>query len=113
MHQKPLKGCDLKELLLNGADCTGANFTLTKFTGSDLSGVAMRDCDLEGADLRSVNLENADLRGAALTAAKFTSSRRAANIRGVRFSRKSIEAEGVDEVEHAFLLNPQNGAMVE
>lgn len=106
-----IKACDLENVSMRGADCRGANFTLTKFVGADLSGANFSGGDCEGADFRGANLSGADFRHTSLTVARFT--RRNAIIQDAKFSRYKVESEGFGENERALIMDLQNGAIID
>jgi hypothetical protein len=106
-----IKACDLENVSMHGANCRGANFTLTKFVGADLWGADFSGSDCEGADFRGANLSGADFRNTSLTVTRFT--RRNTNIRGTKFSLCKLESEGFGENERALIMDDQNGAIRE
>ncbi|RYX86402.1 nitrate reductase [bacterium] len=108
-----IKGCPLHYVVWTGANCSGANFTLCNFAGADLRDAILVGADLEGANLQNADLRGADLRGASLTAAKFVRGEHSAKIEGARFLRSDIENEGLSSKEQAFLLAPEQGAIIE
>ena len=59
-----LRGADLRDAYLSGADLRGANLR-----DADLRGAYLRDADLRGADLRDADLRGAYLSGANLRGA--------------------------------------------
>jgi hypothetical protein len=112
-EEAAIKSCDLSGVILRGARCHKANFTRTRFLDADLRGADCSGCDFEGADLRGADLREADLRGTFLTVTRFSRPQSPAKIAGARFLKKDIQRDGIGEREQEFLLNPQNGAMIE
>ncbi len=108
-----IKSCNLSGVVLRGARCRGANFTRTRFVDADLRGADLAGCDCEGADFRGADLRGADLRGASLTVAQFAHRHRPATLAGTRFLLKDIQNEGLDDAERAFVMDAQNGAVIE
>ncbi|MCA1554127.1 MAG: molybdopterin-dependent oxidoreductase [Chloroflexi bacterium] len=108
-----IKACDLSGAMLRGARCHRANFTRTKFVDADLRGADLSGCDCEGADFRGADLREADLRGTFLTVVQFAHRHRPAKIAGARFLLSDIQNEGLDETERQFILDPQNGAVID
>ena len=106
-----IKACDLSKVIMRNARCKGANFTLTKFVGADLSGADLSHTDCEGADFRGANLRDADLRHTSLTVTRFVG--RDANIQGAKFCRLNINKEGFGEEDRAFVLDKRQGATIE
>ena len=67
-----LRGANLREANLTGADLRWANLRGADLTGADLAWANLRGADLTGADLSGADLTGADLNGAALSWAKLT-----------------------------------------
>jgi hypothetical protein len=72
-----LRGANLIDAVLAGADLRGANFTNADLCGADLTdavfiGTVLANADLRGADLTGANFTNAVLTGVDLTDAVLT-----------------------------------------
>jgi hypothetical protein len=74
-----LRGADLSEAYLRGADLYKADLSGTDLSEADLRGADLYKADLSGTDLSEADLSEADLREADLSGA----SLRGANLRGV------------------------------
>jgi len=64
-----LRGADLHDANLRGANLRGADLRGAYLRGANLSGANLRDADLRGANLSGTDLRGADLRGANLSGA--------------------------------------------
>ena len=107
-----IKGCLIQGVVLRHANLRGANFSGSTFRGSDLRGADFTGADLEGARFVNTDLRGADLRRTWLSGTRFFSNRLGAKVTGARFLRTDIEREGVLDQERAYLLDPQNGAVL-
>jgi hypothetical protein len=106
-----LRGANLYDVNLRGADLTGADLrkaylfradlTGTTLTGADLSRANLRDADLSGTDLRYAYLRGADLSGADLSEADFGG----ANLRGAHLTDTCITR--IDMRPHDILIVPE------
>jgi DMSO/TMAO reductase YedYZ molybdopterin-dependent catalytic subunit len=108
-----IKGCKLNRMVLRRIRAADSNFTCTEFAYTDLREADFSRCDLEGADFMGADLRGADLRGTLLTATRFFRRHVETLITGTRFRRADIEREGFDNAQREFVLNPENGAIIE
>ena len=78
-----LRGADLSNANLRGAGLSEADLSNANLRGADLRGANLRGADLRGADLSNANLRGAGLRGADLRGADLRGADlRGANLRG-------------------------------
>ena len=77
-----LRGADLRDASLHGADLYGADLRGADLSDADLRGADLRDADLSDADLRGADLRDADLSDADLSDADL----RDANLRDADLS---------------------------
>ena len=70
--KKSLRGADLSDAILSGADLRCANLRGANLSGANLSAADLSDANLSGADLSGANLSDANLRGANLSGANLS-----------------------------------------
>ena len=82
-----LSGANLRDADLRGADLRGANLRGAYLSGADLRGADLSGANLSGANLSGANLRGADLRGANLSGAYLSGAYlRGADLRGANLS---------------------------
>ena len=80
-----LKNCDLRRVVLDGADLSYSNLSLSDLRGASLRSAKLHGADLEGANFVGADLTDADLSHTALSAARFSDGVVDAQIRGAIF----------------------------
>ncbi|WP_186019905.1 pentapeptide repeat-containing protein [Burkholderia gladioli] len=99
-----LSGADLRDANLRGADLSGADLSGANLRGADLSGADLSGADLSGANLRGADLRDANLRGADLRDANLRGADLSgANLRGADLSGADLSGANLLPIKADFI----------
>lgn len=105
LHGSNLAGVRLAQADLAGADLRGADLRETEMGQADLTGANLQGANLTGANLTQVDLTDADLRGAVLTDATAIqvvldgADLRGADLRGVLMPQASLDGADLRDAD--------------
>ena len=92
-----LRGADLSDASLRGANLRGADLSNANLSNADLRGADLRGANLRGAGLSEADLSNANLRGAGLSEADLSNANlRGADLRGANLRGADLRGADLD-----------------